>query len=66
MAQLNAVRSRKVQSISISEAMTRPFVKMNGAATTSVVVNALETPFAPTADQARAIADRKTGEGCDS
>ncbi len=45
--------------------MTRPFVKMNGAGNDFVVVNALQTPFAPTADQARAIADRKTGEGCD-
>jgi diaminopimelate epimerase len=45
--------------------MTRPFVKMNGAGNDFVVVNALETPFAPTVDQARAIADRKTGEGCD-
>ena len=45
--------------------MTRPFVKMNGAGNDFVVVNALQTPFAPTADQARAIADRRTGEGCD-
>ena len=45
--------------------MTRPFVKMNGAGNDFVVVNALETPFRPTADQARAIADRETGEGCD-
>ncbi len=45
--------------------MTRPFVKMNGAGNDFVVVNALETPFAPTADQARAIADRQTGQGCD-
>ena len=45
--------------------MTRPFVKMNGAGNDFVVVNALETPFAPTVDQARAIADRSTGEGCD-
>lgn len=45
--------------------MTRPFVKMNGAGNDFVVVNALETPFAPTADQVRAIADRETGEGCD-
>ncbi len=45
--------------------MARPFVKMNGAGNDFVVVNALETPFAPTADQARAISDRKTGEGCD-
>ena len=45
--------------------MVRPFVKMNGAGNDFVVVNALETPFTPTADQARAIADRRTGEGCD-
>lgn len=45
--------------------MTRPFVKMNGAGNDFVVVNALATPFRPTADQARAIADRETGEGCD-
>ena len=45
--------------------MARPFVKMNGAGNDFVVVNALETPFAPTADQARAIADRATGQGCD-
>ena len=45
--------------------MTRPFVRMNGAGNDFVVVNALETPFAPTADQARAIADRETGHGCD-
>jgi len=45
--------------------MARPFVKMNGAGNDFVVVNALETPFAPTADQARAIADRQTGQGCD-
>ncbi|MES2834718.1 MAG: diaminopimelate epimerase [Pseudomonadota bacterium] len=41
------------------------FVKMNGAGNDFVVVNALATPFTPTADQARAIADRETGEGCD-
>ncbi|GAA0641954.1 diaminopimelate epimerase [Brevundimonas lenta] len=45
--------------------MGRPFLKMNGAGNDFVVVNALETPFAPTAEQARAIADRTTGEGCD-
>ena len=44
---------------------TIPFVKMNGAGNDFVVVNALETPFAPTADQVRAIANRETGEGCD-
>lgn len=45
--------------------MARPFVKMNGAGNDFVVVNALEMPFTPTADQARAIADRETGQGCD-
>lgn len=45
--------------------MGRPFLKMNGAGNDFVVVNALETPFTPTAEQARAIADRATGEGCD-
>ena len=45
--------------------MNHPFVKMNGAGNDFVVVNALETPFVPTAAQARAIADRDTGEGCD-
>ena len=45
--------------------MTRPFLKMNGAGNDFVVVNALETPFAPTAEQARAIADRAAGQGCD-
>jgi len=38
---------------------------MNGAGNDFVVVNALETPFAPTADQVRAIADREHGQGCD-
>lgn len=45
--------------------MDRPFVKMNGAGNDFVVVNALEQPFAPTADRVRAIADRSSGEGCD-
>lgn len=42
-----------------------PFVKMNGAGNDFVVVHALDRPFQPTADQARAIADRATGQGCD-
>ena len=45
--------------------MTRSFVKMNGAGNDFVVVNALETSFAPTADQTRALANRETGEGFD-
>ncbi|GAA0870741.1 diaminopimelate epimerase [Brevundimonas basaltis] len=43
----------------------RPFVRMNGAGNDFVVVNALETPFAPTDAEARAIADREAGQGCD-
>ena len=45
--------------------MTRPFVKMNGAGNDFVVVNALETPFAPAEEQVRALSDRRTGEGFD-
>lgn len=45
--------------------MARPFVKMNGAGNDFVVVNALAAAFAPGADQARAIADRASGQGCD-
>ena len=45
--------------------MTLSFVKMNGAGNDFVVVNALETPFGPTTERVRAIADRRTGEGCD-
>jgi len=45
--------------------MTRPYVRMNGAGNDFVVVNALETPFAPTADQVRDIAGRDGGQGCD-
>jgi len=45
--------------------MNRPFLKMNGAGNDFVVVDALETPFVPTAEQVRAIADRAAGQGCD-
>lgn len=45
--------------------MTRPFVKMNGAGNDFVVVNAFDRPFAPTADEVRALANRETGEGFD-
>ena len=45
--------------------MTRPFVRMNGAGNDFIVVNALETPFAPTAEQVRALAARGPGPGCD-
>ena len=45
--------------------MARPFVKMNGAVNDFVVVNALAAPVTPDAAQARAIADRAAGQGCD-
>src|SRR5690606_4406697 len=45
--------------------MTRPYVRMNGAGNDFIVVNALETPFAPTAEQVRALAARDPGPGCD-
>ena len=46
--------------------MSRPFLKMNGLGNDFVVVEARSAPFAPTADQVRAIAarDAATG-GCD-
>lgn len=43
----------------------RPFVKMNGCGNDFVVVEAMSRAFAPTPEQARAIADRATGQGCD-
>src|SRR5919112_1434221 len=45
--------------------MTRPFLKMNGLGNDFVVVEARSAPFAPTAEEVRAIADRETGVGCD-
>jgi diaminopimelate epimerase len=45
--------------------MSRPFVKMNGLGNDFVVVEARSRPFEPSREQARAIADRKSGVGCD-
>ncbi|MBS0331690.1 MAG: diaminopimelate epimerase [Proteobacteria bacterium] len=45
--------------------MSRPFLKMNGLGNDFVVVEARSAPFAPTAAEVRAIADRATGVGCD-
>jgi diaminopimelate epimerase len=45
--------------------MSRPFLKMNGLGNDFVVVEARSAPFAPGPEEARAIADRKTGIGCD-
>jgi diaminopimelate epimerase len=49
----------------MSAAMSRPFLKMNGLGNDFVVVEARSAPFAPSADQVRAIADRAAGIGCD-
>jgi len=49
----------------MSAAMSRPFLKMNGLGNDFVVVETRSAPFAPTAEQVRAIADRRTGVGCD-
>lgn len=46
-------------------AMSRPFLKMNGLGNDFVVVEARSAPFRPGADEARAIADRERGIGCD-
>ncbi|MBX3481681.1 MAG: diaminopimelate epimerase [Caulobacter sp.] len=45
--------------------MTRPFLKMNGLGNDFVVVEAREQPFRPTEAEARAIANRESGIGCD-
>lgn len=43
--------------------MGRAFIKMNGLGNDFVVVAAGDAPFAPTAAQAQAIADRESGIG---
>ena len=45
--------------------MSRPFLKMNGLGNDFVVVETRSAPFAPSAAEVRAIADRKSGVGCD-
>jgi diaminopimelate epimerase len=45
--------------------MSRPFLKMNGLGNDFVVVEARSAPFAPSLAEARAIADRANGVGCD-
>lgn len=49
----------------MSAGMGRPFLKMNGLGNDFVVVETRSQPFAPTAAEVRAIADRATGIGCD-
>jgi diaminopimelate epimerase len=49
----------------MSGPMSRPFLKMNGLGNDFVVVEARSAPFAPSAADVRAIADRATGIGCD-
>ena len=43
----------------------RPFVKMHGLGNDFVIVDARQAPFRPSAAEARAIADRRRGVGCD-
>jgi len=43
----------------------RAFIKMHGLGNDFVIVDARETPFAPSPAQARLIADRRQGVGCD-
>jgi diaminopimelate epimerase len=45
--------------------MGRPFLKMNGLGNDFVVVEARSEPFSPSTAEARAIADRANGIGCD-
>ena len=45
--------------------MRRPFHKMHGLGNDFVIVDARETPFDVSPALARAVADRKTGVGCD-
>jgi diaminopimelate epimerase len=45
--------------------MNLPFVKMHGLGNDFVIIDARKTPVALDAAQARAIADRHTGVGCD-
>jgi len=45
--------------------MRRPFHKMHGLGNDFVIVDAREEPFAVTPSLARAIANRRTGVGCD-
>ena len=49
----------------MSAPMSRPFLKMNGLGNDFVVVEARSAPFAPSAAEVRAIADRTDGVGCD-
>ena len=49
----------------MSAPMSRPFLKMNGLGNDFVVVEARSAPFAPSAADVRAIADRAAGIGCD-
>jgi diaminopimelate epimerase len=44
---------------------TRPFVKMHGLGNDFVVIDARALPLTLTNEQVRAIADRRTGVGCD-
>ena len=44
---------------------TRPFIKMHGLGNDFVVIDARAEPFALNDAEAKAIADRRAGVGCD-
>ena len=45
--------------------MKREFTKMHGLGNDFVLIDAVEEPFDPSAEQVRALADRRSGVGCD-
>ncbi|RZJ44603.1 MAG: diaminopimelate epimerase, partial [Brevundimonas sp.] len=45
--------------------MATPYIRMNGAGNDFVVVNALESSFRPTQEQARTLGNKATGPGFD-
>lgn len=46
-------------------AMSRAFLKMHGLGNDFVVIDARTQPYAPPAEEVRAISNRRTGVGCD-
>lgn len=59
---LLALTGKNGQSVMASG---RAFIKMHGLGNDFVIVDARETPFAPSPAEARLIADRRQGVGCD-
>ncbi len=55
----------KAHARHITAIMMREFLKMHGLGNDFVVIDARHQPYAPDEAEVRAIADRKTGVGCD-